>query len=133
MLFNASIGPNRKNVYVLASHSHLFQENIFQTPQRQGQVLPGWIVGTAGASQYLMGGAATPSDQFKDCWKTKICYGYLLVEVRPDGTINPQYKLVTEDSPPKGHAGLSDFCFNKNGAVSTQKPPNLNCACGEIK
>jgi len=132
-LFNASIGPNKKNVYVLASHSHLFQENVYNTPQNQGQVLPGWIVGTAGASQYLTGEPVSPTDQFKDCWKTKICYGYLLVEVRPDGTINPQYKLVTADSPPRGHAGLSDYCFTKNGAVTKNKPPNLNCACGEIK
>src|SRR5689334_19762694 len=40
-----------KPVYVLASHSHFFMEGIFDTPywRQHGGVLPGWIIGTAGA------------------------------------------------------------------------------------
>ena len=56
LLFRAQnlAGPpeKRKHVYVLASHSHYFLENIYDTPEHRGQVLPGWIIGTAGAQQY---------------------------------------------------------------------------------
>ena len=43
-----------KRVYVLASHSHFYLENIFNTDyiSHHGGVLPGWIVGTAGAFRY---------------------------------------------------------------------------------
>jgi len=43
-----------KPVYVLASHSHFVMEGIFNTPywREHGGVLPGWIVGTAGAVRY---------------------------------------------------------------------------------
>lgn len=131
LLYQATIG-GKKNVYVLASHAHNFQQDIFQTPEHNGQVLPGWIIGTAGASQYLNDKLIT-DDKFKDCWKTKICYGYLLVEVRQDGTINPQYQLVTQDSEPKGDPALSTYCFNSNGSPFRGKTPKLTCACGEAK
>jgi Calcineurin-like phosphoesterase len=130
MLYQASLSATKKNIYVLASHAHNFQKDIFQTPQHNGQVLPGWIVGTAGASQYLSGAATTADDEFADCWKTKICYGYLLVEVHPDGTINPQFKQVTQEMEPKGNPALSTYCYNKNGAITKNKTPEFNCACG---
>jgi hypothetical protein len=133
MLYQASIGASKKNVYVLASHAHNFQKDIFQTPQHNGQVLPGWIIGTAGASQYLSGQATTAVDEFQDCWKTKICYGYLLVEVHPDGTINPQFKQITQEMEPKGNPALSTYCYSKNGSVSKNKTPQFNCGCGEAK
>jgi len=47
-------------------------------------VLPGWIVGTAGAEQY--------SDTIR--------YGYLQIEVREDGTLHPIFKEVGADSLP---------------------------------
>lgn len=133
MLYQASIGANKKNIYLLASHSHLFQADIFQTPLHSGQVLPGWIVGTAGASQYLTGETTTATDEFQECWKTKICYGYLLVEVRPDGTINPQFQQITPEMEPKGNPALSAYCFDKNGSITKNKTPQFDCACGEAK
>src|SRR2546425_7872430 len=59
-------GPEamRKHIYVLASHSHFFEEDIYNTNKHKGHVLPGWIIGTAGAEQY----------------KDNIRYGYMLVE-----------------------------------------------------
>ena len=44
----------RKNVYVLASHSHFFMDGVYNTDywRNNGGVLPGWIVGTAGAVRY---------------------------------------------------------------------------------
>jgi hypothetical protein len=127
-LYWASKAGN-KNVYVLASHAHNFQQNIFQTPQHQGQVLPGWIVGTAGAAQYI---TSDPSPT-GECWKSKICYGYLLVEVRADGTINPQFQTVTQDTRPKGDPNLNAYCFSENYSITTNTPPALTCACGAMK
>ena len=111
-------GPpaKRKNVYVLASHSHFFEENIYNTPQHQGHVLPGWIIGTAGAEQY----------------KPTIRYGYMLVEVKSDGTIGTSFVDVDRNSPPllTGDAGdkLTSYCFEAN-----KKPPTSqaakNCHC----
>ena len=38
-----------KNVYVLASHSHFVMNNIYDTACHKDDVLPGWIMGSAGA------------------------------------------------------------------------------------
>jgi hypothetical protein len=44
-------GAYHKRIYVLASHSHYYAENAFDTDywRHHGGVLPGWIAGTAGA------------------------------------------------------------------------------------
>ena len=44
----------KKYVYVLASHSHFYMQGIFASDylKQHGGVLPGWIVGTAGAVRY---------------------------------------------------------------------------------
>jgi hypothetical protein len=117
-------GPpaNQKHVYVLASHSHYFQENIYDTPEHRGQVLPGWIIGTAGAEQYV--------DTIK--------YGYALVTVRLDGTLGVEFKQVMQASLPlasgPGASELTSFCFEQN-----KRPAGIddslkgNCACGEAK
>jgi hypothetical protein len=72
----------KRTVYVLASHSHYYMEDIFNTPywQQNGGVLPGWIVGTGGAHRY-----ALPKPNTATVAKTNV-YGYLL------GTANPQGK-----------------------------------------
>ena len=43
-----------KHVYILASHSHFFISGLYNTDywQKNGGVLPGYIVGTAGAIRY---------------------------------------------------------------------------------
>ena len=45
-----------KLVYVLASHSHFFMDGIFNTDywRTHGGILPGWIIGTAGAQRYAL-------------------------------------------------------------------------------
>ena len=45
-----------KHVYLIASHSHFYSPNIFNTPywQQHGGVVPGWIIGTAGAHRYAL-------------------------------------------------------------------------------
>jgi 3',5'-cyclic AMP phosphodiesterase CpdA len=49
-------GKTKKHVYVLASHSHFFIENAYNDSCHPGSetVLPGWIVGTAGAVRYRL-------------------------------------------------------------------------------
>ncbi len=43
-----------KRVYVLASHSHFYMDHVFETADWKDKVLPGWIVGTAGAQRYKL-------------------------------------------------------------------------------
>ncbi|MFI5166807.1 MAG: hypothetical protein ACHQQS_09330 [Thermoanaerobaculales bacterium] len=130
MLFGAQHlgGPpaEQKHVYVFASHSHYFAENIYDTPEHRGQVLPGWIVGTAGAQQYV----------------DTIRYGYLRVEVRRDGTLAPLFRAVTRDSLPLASGAEADnltaFCFLSNkdaGKVAggAHGSPAKTCACGAVR
>ena len=105
-----------KKVYVMASHSHYFEEFIFDTPENGGHGLPGWIVGTAGAEQY----------------RPEIKYGYLLVEVTSDGTIHSSFQRVYRDSLPVGPAGLTKYCFEQNKRISTTPEKfktHADCKC----
>jgi Calcineurin-like phosphoesterase len=73
-----------KHVYILASHSHYYSPNIFNTPywkQHSNRVVPGWIIGSAGAVRYQL-----PKTANKGA-KTNI-YGYLQGAVHADGTID---------------------------------------------
>ncbi len=117
---SATNSAQRKHVYVFSSHSHFFRENIYNTTEHQGKVLNGWIIGTGGAEQYLR----TTTE--------RIMYGYLLVEVRPDGTINPQFREVGRDSQPlatgPGATEITDFCFQQNWRKPTDKVAE-KCTC----
>jgi hypothetical protein len=113
-----------KRVYVFASHSHLFVDNLFETDEHKGQILTGWLVGTAGAVQYREAGQP-------------IQYGYALAAVHPDGTLDVRFREVKRDSPPlatgPGAEPLTAFCFEQN----QQKPDNDafkgNCMCGQAQ
>jgi hypothetical protein len=92
-----------KPVYVLASHSHFVMSGIFNTPywREHGGVLPGWIVGTAGAYRY----ALPPGSSQATFAKTHV-YGYLLASVAPRGSAdkNPiafEFKELKEDDTPR--------------------------------
>lgn len=89
-----------KPVYVLASHSHFFMENIFSTPELAAKgvdPLPGWIVGTGGAERRALPDIrpAAPSKSQTDT------YGYLLGTVSSDGRIEFSYKEVLEADVPQ--------------------------------
>jgi hypothetical protein len=128
-----------KGVYVLASHSHFFMENIFNTPywnnrneknsdilktekEIQERTLYGWLIGTAGAMRYRLPDslpATTPAISY--------AYGYLLGEVSADGTITFHFEQVTEDSLPsdikkKYGAKFLDFCFLANRDTTLHIP-----------
>jgi hypothetical protein len=87
-----------KPVYVLASHSHFVMEGIFDTPywRQHGGVLPGWIIGTAGAFRY----ALPPGSSQAKLAKSHV-YGYLLANVSAPGEdvkdpIHFKFQEVTE-------------------------------------
>ena len=67
-----------KRVYVLASHSHFYMDNIFETADWKDKVLPGWIIGTAGAQRYKLPPETTPAQHAQ----TNV-YGYMIATVSP--------------------------------------------------
>jgi len=114
-----------KNVYILASHSHYFMDGIFNTPywQTLGSVLPGWIIGTAGAVRYRLPQGAPKTAQ------TDV-YGYLLGTVNPQGqppgTIDLQFKQIQRRDVPKevvdrSTSAVVDWCFTNNKKKNNQK------------
>jgi hypothetical protein len=108
-------GGKPKRVYLLASHSHTFVPDAYDTPERAGQVLPGWIVGTAGAEQY----------------RSPLVYGYLEMEVKRDGELVPHYREVkrTTHGAPDESPALLDFCFERNIEVGPRPKAHADCAC----
>ena len=121
---------SHKPVYVLASHSHFYMENIFDTPalKRNGdKPLPGWIVGTAGAMRYKLP-AGAPSSAKQDI------YGYLLGTVSSDGTIRFSFKEVHESDVPqyvrqRYPATLVPWCFAHNSQTADAGTPDLTPRC----
>ena len=108
-----------KRVYVLASHSHYYMEGIFNTEywRTHGGVLPGWIVGTAGAIRY-----ALPTDHSGARTAETNVYGFLLAEVRPSGEIEFTFKRLQESDVPDAVAARykPDFvhwCFVENSVA----------------
>lgn len=86
-----------KRVYILASHSHYFAAGIFNTPywKQHGGVLPGWIVGTAGALRY----ALPPEASEAEAAETNV-YGYLLATVKTNGEIEFVFHRLDETDLP---------------------------------
>jgi hypothetical protein len=90
-----------KKVYVLASHSHFFMDGIFGTPywKANGGVLPGWIIGGAGAERYPLPSGSRDAKEAK----TNI-YGFLVATVNPKGeaagTIKFKFEEIKEDGIP---------------------------------
>jgi hypothetical protein len=113
-----------KRVYVFTSHSHLFVDRLFETPEHEGQVLAGWLVGTAGAEQYR------PETE-------PVQYGYVLVAAHPDGTLDVRFQEVRRDSPPLatglGAEPLTAFCFEQNKRQSGDSAFKGSCACGQAQ
>jgi Calcineurin-like phosphoesterase len=121
---------SHKPVYVLASHSHFYMENIFDTPALKAngaKPLPGWIVGTAGAVRYKLPDGA-PSTAKKDV------YGYLIATVAADGTIQFSFEEVHESDVPKYvrqryPATLVPWCFAHNSQNIDPGAPELTARC----
>lgn len=114
----------RKPVYVLASHSHFYMSDIFESDywRRHGGVLPGWIVGTAGAVRYPLPPLANRAKEAKE----KV-YGYLLGTVHPDGKVDFTFKQIQrqdiQDSINQRYTPeFVDYCFNQNSEIKAAGP-----------
>jgi hypothetical protein len=80
-----------KHVYIFASHSHYYSPNVFDTAhwRQHGKVVPGWIIGGAGAHRYRLPPTAQPGAR-------EHIYGYVQGTVRPDGSIDFALHELTE-------------------------------------
>jgi hypothetical protein len=113
MLWHAHSSAH-KQVYVIASHSHFFMENVFETADWKGKVLPGWIVGTAGAVRYRLPAETGPAQHAQ----TDV-YGFLLGTVSPDGAISFAFHKLGFDDLISANAGKYPqrqmrWCFDEN-------------------
>jgi len=79
-----------KHVYLLASHSHFYMEDVYRTDIWKGQVLPGWIIGTAGAVRYRLPAGAAPGGKAM----TDV-YGYLIGTAVSDGSIDFSFQKLS--------------------------------------
>lgn len=105
-----------KRVYVIASHSHYFMDGIFNTDywRANGGVLPGWIVGTAGAVRYPL----PPEKTNANAAATNV-YGFLLGTVQPDGAISFAFQTLSESDVPAAVTqrytpAFVQWCFAEN-------------------
>ena len=123
-----------KHVYVLASHSHFYAENIYDTDYwRPKGVLPGWIVGTAGAARYCLPAGVQAGPHAR----TDV-YGYLLATAHfggaSDGTIDFAFTEIHADQVPEGirsrfDHGFVDWCFSANHDPQCKR--DQEPACGK--
>jgi len=103
-----------KKVYLLASHSHYVMDDVYDTPYWKGHVLPGWIVGTAGAVRYRL-----PPGQTGGTIARTDVYGYVLATVFSDGSIRFQFHELSLDDLRLANAGkqpdsLVRWCYEEN-------------------
>jgi len=105
-----------KRIYVLASHSHYFMDGTFNTDywREHGGILPGWIIGTAGAVRY-----ALPEDsRHANAAETNV-YGFLLATVSPSGQIRFDFQRLSEQDVPSAVSArytqeFVHWCFAEN-------------------
>jgi hypothetical protein len=124
----------KKFVYVLASHSHFFMQDLYDTdywknPEHGGEVLLGWIVGTAGARRYALP-ELTPEMKKKTKAETAVS-GYLMGTVEAGGTISFQFIKLEQENVPKDIRDrygreFMKFCFVEN-RDDTPHPPPESC------
>src|SRR5262249_10659492 len=121
-LLNAQNVGNKK-VYVLASHQHNYMDHAYDTPywRQNGGVLPGWVVGTAGAVRYPLPVPAPPGAL------TNV-YGSLLGTVQPNGDISFAFKKLEESDVPAAVATkygkeFVHWCWVENSNVPKETGP----------
>jgi hypothetical protein len=109
---------SKKNVYILASHSHYLLRDAYDSAywRAHGGVLPGIIIGTAGAVRYRLPDTAAgfPPERAR----TDV-YGYLIGKVDANGAITFDFHeidraAVPEDVASRFGADFVTWCFNEN-------------------
>jgi hypothetical protein len=142
---------DHKNVYVLSSHSHFIMTNVYNTPfwrEHAQVVLPGILIGTAGAVRYRLpvlpptgheNASACMRDGQVYCAQTDV-YGYLLATVNAKGhrgTVDFQFKEIKAENVPtnvrqKFTPDAMKVCFEGNKQMTpptdtTQYLPDGPC------
>lgn len=114
---------NHRAVYVLASHSHYFMDGIFDTEywHKHGGVLPGWIVGTAGAVRYKL-----PPDSGRAHAAQTDVYGFLVGTVDTSGRIRFDFQQLSESDVPAAITSrytpeFVHWCFAENSEAHAAK------------
>jgi hypothetical protein len=107
---------DRKRVYVLASHSHYFMDGTFNTDywRAHGGILPGWIIGTAGAVRYKL----PPNASQAHAAMTDV-YGFLVGTVDDKGGIRFDFQRLSESDVPEAITSrytpqFVHWCFAEN-------------------
>jgi hypothetical protein len=127
----------KKNVYVIASHSHYLLREVYDSPywKANGGVLPGIIIGTAGAVRYRLPDTA---QNFPPERARTDVYGFLTGNVAADGTIRFDFNEVKRADVPQSvvdrvGADTVDWCFAHNsdqGARSSAPCASATAPCG---
>jgi hypothetical protein len=117
-----------KKIYLLASHSHYVMDDVYHTPYWKDHVLPGWIVGTAGAVRYRL----PPGQTGSSIARTDV-YGYLLATVLSDGSMQFDFHEIGLDDLRLANAGktpdaLVQWCYSENKEQTIPSPKA--CAAG---
>lgn len=114
---------SHKHVYVIASHSHFFMDGTFNTDywRMNGGVLPGWIVGTAGAVRYKL----PPEAKDARAAETNV-YGFLLGTAKEGGEIDFAFQHVKESDVPDSvvkryNQDFVHWCFANNSKAIESK------------
>jgi hypothetical protein len=110
---------DHKRVYVLASHSHYFMDGTFNTDYwraRRG-ILPGWIIGTAGAVRYKL-----PPDASRAHQAMTDVYGFLVGTLGRKGRIRFDFQRLSESDVPAAISSrytpqFVHWCFAENSQV----------------
>ena len=108
-----------KRVYILSSHSHYYMDGIFNTEywRANGGVLPGSIIGTAGAVRY-----ALPAESTQARAAETNVYGFLLGQVQPSGEIRFTFRRLRESDVPAAvvdryKPAFVHWCFAENSVA----------------
>jgi hypothetical protein len=120
-----------KNVYIVASHSHFVMNDAYNTACHKGDVLPGWIMGSAGAVRYRL-----PADRALSTIDKTDVYAYLLGSVAADGSITFQVREVKQSDVPASvvqeySPELVKWCFEQNKSDYTPSNPICGNASGQ--
>ncbi len=130
----------KKNVYVIASHSHFLLRDVYDSPywRAHGGVLPGIIIGTAGAVRYRLPDTAKgfPPERAR----TDV-YGYLLATVDDNGSIVFDFKQIDRAAVPpdivtRYTAEQVDWCFAQNmdpSPRSSEPCSKADAPCGPAR
>ena len=109
-----------KKIYVLASHSHYFLEDVFRTNTWKGKELAGWIVGTAGAVRYRLPAGVVPGPKAM----TDV-YGYMVGTAAADGSIAFSFQRIElaellKTSQGKYPESLVRWCVDENKELTVR-------------